>query len=438
MNRLIPMGAAGALFACAGPPPPSTGPPSAAVPTTHEPSPSLTLMTPPADPSSTWPVQSGAGWPRRCLLENVAIHPTQPWLAVACTDSEAETGAIMVLDTETGRWRSVTPYAGFVGWSDRGLLQWDPTGARLATNVDTNGIALVDRAEVVGTVFPDEGRDHGVSYVWLGEQIFTSTGSLLAIQRGDSRFDLPTLPNAPRFFGAIALDRRTGLVVGRASGGVAGYDPIAQRLAYAVATPRVDPGVTAWVSPDGRWFLWHRYAIDPAPDELTFLRGDTGEIHATHTASSPRIRKTVWSDDGALAVLSHGNANERYLDVFVEGERRTSIALGAREVQASVSLPETGGIAWAVGHDRVALLVQGQRVEIVDLARGAITSSFVAPAAAIPGKLPRFYTHRHVPDFGFPGDVMWVAPHRLVRIAPHFISVWTPDGTRIAEHVVPE
>lgn len=32
---------------------------------------------------------------------------------------------------------------------------------------------------------------------------------------------------------------------------------------------------------------------------------------------------------------------------------------------------------------------------------------------------------------------MWVHGQRLIRIAPHFVSVWSIDGTKVAEFVVP-
>lgn len=52
--------------------------------------------------------------------------------------------------------------------------------------------------------------------------------------------------------------------------------------------------------------------------------------------------------------------------------------------------------------------------------------------------LPDYDTNGYRPDYGFPGDLMWVSPQRLVRIAPHFVSVWSIDGQRIAQFVVPE
>src|SRR5689334_6078104 len=114
-------------------------------------------------------------WPSKCLIENVAVHPTQPWLAVACTDSENERGAVLVLDAQTGAVRSVATRDGYVGWSDAGLLRWHPDGRSIATNVDTNGIALLDGTEWIGSAYPDDTRDGGVGYVWVDARMFTDT-----------------------------------------------------------------------------------------------------------------------------------------------------------------------------------------------------------------------------------------------------------------------
>jgi hypothetical protein len=62
--------------------------------------------------SNPWPSQPDAKWPRCCLVENAAIHPSEPWLAVACTNAEGETGAILVFDAHSGSLRSSTPIDG--------------------------------------------------------------------------------------------------------------------------------------------------------------------------------------------------------------------------------------------------------------------------------------------------------------------------------------
>ena len=60
----------------------------------------------------------------------------------------------MVLDASTGSLRSVTRFDTYVGWSEPHLMRWHPDGRRLTSNVGTNGIALLDRARLVGMAFP--------------------------------------------------------------------------------------------------------------------------------------------------------------------------------------------------------------------------------------------------------------------------------------------
>ncbi|MFO7564848.1 MAG: hypothetical protein R6X02_19545 [Enhygromyxa sp.] len=384
-------------------------------------------------------------WPRHCLIENLAPHPTQPWLAVACTDSERERGAVMVFDAQTGTLHRVAARDGYVGWSDPGLLRWHPDGRRIATNVDTNGIALLDGTQWVGLAYPDETRDSGVRYVWVDERMFTDTGALFEIRPGDVRFEFPTL-DAPKF-SAIEWNATIGAVVGRVGTGIAAYDPLAQIVVYQDPLAAYQPlGPPNW-SADGRWCVALRYAVHPAPDELLFIRGDTGEVDGARQPSSPRIAELVWGRNGALAVHSYvhhigGSRSDLRVDLFVEGELRETIrldhGLGARRIEASHSVPEASGIAWSPDALGVALLLDGQEVAVHDARSGKLLSSFAAPAPAIPAGLPDWYTKGHRPDYGFPGDLIWLEQQRLVRIAPHFVSVWAIDGQRVAEFVVPD
>lgn len=165
-----------------------------------------------------WPRQPDAAWPAECLLEGVGAHPELPWLAAACTNAAEERGAVLVFDARSAAIRSTTGFESYVGWSqDSDLLRWHPDGLRLGTNTGTNGIALLDRARVVGHVFPDETRDTGVRYVWVDDRMFTDTGALFAIQPGDQRFDLARVPGAPPFE-EITWNAGIGAVVGGASG----------------------------------------------------------------------------------------------------------------------------------------------------------------------------------------------------------------------------
>ncbi len=387
-----------------------------------------------------WPRHPDPTWPRGCLIENAAVHPHEPWIAVACTHSQAETGAVLVFDAQTGSLRSSTLIDGYVGWSDPGLLRWHPDGVRLGTNVSTNGIALLDKADLVGVAFPDETRDGGVGYRWVGDEMFTDTGALFQIQQDDWRFEFDEL-ESPRLQ-AIEWNAAAKFVVGRVGRGVAAYDPIAKHVVYQNSLePFGAQGSLDW-SPDGRWCVRQQFAVHPAPDELLFIDGDTGQVHGVRTPSSPRIDALAWSPKGWLAVSCHVHhvgrqPTNRHVDIFRQGERSITIDLGARAIQASRSIADASGIAWSPTDDGLAVLLDRQRVQVIDAQTGKVVSTFDAPAPAIPAGLPDFYTKASRPDFGCPGDLMWVHQHRLIRIAPHFVSIWSMGGSRIAEFVVP-
>ena len=378
-------------------------------------------------------------WPSKCLIENVAVHPTQPWLAVACTDSENERGAVLVLDAQTGAVRSVATRDGYVGWSDAGLLRWHPDGRRIATNVDTNGIALLDGTEWIGSAYPDDTRDGGVGYVWVDARMFTDTDHFFEITTGDPCFEFASL-GGPAFAG-IEWNAQIGAAVGRVGTGIAAFDP--RRSAVLYENPLAEQRGTPRFAPDGRWCVCVQTAVHPASDELLFVDADRGVVHGTRRPSSPRIDELVWGPRDALAVRSYvhhigGAPSDVHVDLFVAGERQTTIDLGARRVQASHGTADTSGMAWSPDGDGIALLLDREEVAVFDARTGKQLSSFAARAPAIPRGLPDHYRNGHRPAYGFPGDLVWLPGQRIVRIAPHFTSVWTLDGQRIAELIVPD
>lgn len=412
--------------------PADTSPQAPAVPST--------VVSPP-------PAQTAAKWPAHCLIEDMAPHPTQPWLAVACTHGEEEKGAVMIFDTQAGSLRSVAIHDGFVGWSDSGHLRWHPDGRRLATNIDTNGIALLDGNTWVGAAYPDEGRDHGVKYVWVDERMFTDTGHFFEIRPGDYRFDLPRL-DGPSFRSALTWNAAIGAVVGGVGpSGIAAYDPRRQALLYeneldSPPDPAFHPGRQLSCSSSGRWCAFKLLGVHPGPDALLFVDGGTGKLHGLRHASSPKISKTAWGGGEALAVSSHlyriGEPNSDYrVDIFVSGELRNSFALGARRIQVSLSVAGARPMAWSPDSRGLALLLDGQEVAVYDAQSTRVVSRFKAPAPAIPPELPSYYVNGSRPDYGFPGDLLWLEGQRLVRIAPHFVSIWTLDGQKVAEFIVP-
>lgn len=407
--------------------PTTVHPPTVPPPTVQPPS-----VQPPSDPQEPWPAQPNPQWPRGCLIENVGVHPQRPWLAAACTNAADESGAVLVIDAESGRLHSATALEGYVGWSENeNLLRWHPDGQRLATNVDTNAIALLDRGRLVGKAYPDDSRDSGARYVWIDDRMFSDTGALFEIRDGDNRFDLESI--SPLDFEVIEWNATIGAVVGRVGQGIAAFDPIGRKVLYHEPMPDLPTNFRMHWSSDGRWCARRHYGQHPAPDEILIFGGDDGKKRWTIRPSGPRIDDMWWSRDGALLVQSR-----THLDVVRSGRIERTIDVAPRAIETSYSIPEASGVAWSPTGDGIALLLDRQEIQLRDARTGAVLSTFAAPAPAIPNGLPPEYRNGNRPPHGFPGELMWIAPHRLVRVAPHFVAVWSIDGTKLAELVVPD
>jgi hypothetical protein len=393
-------------------------------------------MSPPRAPHDPWPEQAGAAWPRRCLIENVAVHPQEPWLTAACTHAEAEagTGAVLLFDAQTGRVRSATHFDDYVGWKeDPDLLRWHPDGQRLTANVGTNGIALLLRGRVVGKAAPDETRDSGVRHVWVGDQIFSDTGALFEIRDGDELFP----SSGALHFGEMQWNAAIGAVVGSVEDGIAAFDPVRKQVLYRV------PGLVklkgnAW-SADGRWYAALDRGRPPASDRVRVYSGDDGRLRGTFSPSLPRIQELFWGRDGTLAVECDASARDttaHHVDIVHDATLQSTIDLGSRRIAASHSVPEAGGLAWSPTGDRLALLLDGQEVRILDRATGKVLESFSARAPAVPSGLPAYYPGYSVDRATYPGDLLWLGSRLLVRLAPHFISFWSVEGRKTGELIV--
>ncbi len=392
--------------------------------------------------SDVWPATPNARWPLRCTIEGVALHPHRPWLALACTDAATQEGAVLVFDAQTGTLRSSTAFESNVGWSDDpNLLRWHPDGDRLTTNVDTNGIALLRRADVVGFAYPDETRDHGVRHVWIDHRIFTDTGALFEIREGDRRFEFDEVTSLA--FGEMQWNAAIDAVVGTTAQGIAAYDPVREKVVYQTRFEAAPWRSGADWSADGRWYARMRWGKPgTSSDEVWIYNGDDGRCESKVVPSLPQIDATYWGPGGSLLVQCHSLTStravaERRLDLVRNGRIETTIDLGPRRIEASHSIPEARGIAWSPSGDGIALLLDCQEIGILDARTGRILTTFPAPAPAIPPGLPNSYSSAHRPAFGFPGDLMWLAPQRLIRMAPHFVASWSIDGQEIAEFVVP-
>jgi hypothetical protein len=388
--------------------------------------------------NDAWPVQPSPRWPSKCLIENVAVHPDRPWLAVACTDAENQRGAVLVFDAQAGALRSSTSFDDYVGWSEQpGLLRWHPDGRRLATNLGTNGIALLDGARIVGDAWPDEGRDSGVRHVWVDEaRMFADTGALFEIREGDSRFDFEAI-GSPKFE-QIEWNAATGAVVGRVGQGIAAFAPPGRRLLYQHTLADLPPACCMRWSGDGRWCARVHRGRRPANDEIVVFDGDDGRRVYTLATSLPHFDELRWGSGGALLVRSHGlDQRTTHLDIVRRGRVEVTIQLVPRQIQASHAVPEASGIAWSPDGHGVALLLDRQEVRLLDASRGLALSTFAAPAPAIPDGLPDHYRNGHPPGHDKPGGLIWLGMQRLVRLAPHFVGFWSIDGQKVAQFVVP-
>lgn len=382
-----------------------------------------------------WPFQPDAAWPASCLLENVAPHPTAPWVAVACTASADPVGAVLVFDAAGGVLRSATATDDYVGWSHPGLLRWHPDGERLATNISTNGIARIDAAAWAGRAHPDDLRDHGVGYAWFDDRMFADTGAFFTIRPADRRFDF--VPQQSPFLWGLRHHEGLGAIVGRTEEGFAAYDPVGQRVVWA----RTMEGPMRYgdsCAPDARACAWMHFAVPPAPDEILVVDGDDGSILGAIQPASPRIARRVWGPDGLLALstyrhVPHAADRDHRVEVFSGHTARWHHDLGERRITATHATEDAGGLAFSPDGRTLAVLLDGGEVLLLDARSGVSLAAFPAPAAPLPPGLPQGYR----PEQAVVGDLIWAGNDHIVRLGGHFVSVWSRQGRPVAEWVVP-
>jgi WD40 repeat protein len=168
---------------------------------------------------------------------------------------------------------------------------------------------------------------------------------------------------------------------------------------------------------------------------------DTKDGSLLHTLqpSGARIDAMVWGPDGRLAVSStgarkRGEAAAQHLDVF-RGAQRVSLKLGGQRLVASNTVDEAESIAWSPDGRTLALLFADQELRLVASDTAKVIRSFPAVAAPISPALPPFYSKPERPQGH--GGVLWVGPH-CVRLAPHFVSVFSVEGKKLFEWVTPD
>ena len=120
-----------------------------------------------------------------------------------------------------------------------------------------------------------------------------------------------------------------------------------------------------------------------------------------------------------------------------QGEPAWARPLGDRRIVGAHSLPECSGMAWSADGAALALLLDGEEARRMDGHSGDLLGAFSAPAAPMPPGLPEWYTRRQARTEGYRGDLLWVGDQHILRLAPHFVDAYTPDGKRVAAWVVP-
>ncbi len=248
----------------------------------------------------TWPSDPNAAWPNGCLIENVAVHPSESLLAAACTHIDRGDGAVVLIDLETARLRSVFPYPEFVGWPGRELLHWHPSGERLVTNVGTNAIGIVEPEGFIATALPDDGRDHGVRSVWVGDELFTDTGSLIDVKPLDQW--LPERPRGAPWMYPMTWNDELESVVGRAKDAVVVFDPVAKKVVHR--KPAGERGNGPSFSRDGAWFVEQK-TLSPKPIEIAVfeVRPPWRAWIVAPTGMNVRA-DPAWGPDGRLVIYN--------------------------------------------------------------------------------------------------------------------------------------
>jgi hypothetical protein len=320
--------------------------------------------------------------------------------------------------------------------------------------VSTNGIGLLELGEFVGDAYPDETRDSGVRYAWVGDYLFADTGAFFLIEEEDRKCDFEPL-KVPHFM-KLEWNAAIGAVVGsvvrgrgeqsEASGaeireverGLYAFNPRTQQRIYYQDLSHLGNAFESHWSRDGRWCAWVRKSAG-AGDEILIFDGDNGRLLHSFRPAARRVNEVHFHREGSLLVAS-GESGRRssHVEIVRGGRIETRIALSPRAMQPGYELPEGGGAAWSPSGDRVALLLDGQEVQIHDARSGAVLTRFRAPAPPVQAG-PRGHDanpHRLAQDES-PGDLLWPTPDCLVRLAPHFVAFWGTSGARRAELIAP-
>lgn len=379
---------------------------------------------------SNWKAQANPEWPKGCLIEDLGLHPFRPWLALACHGSRYDDGgALIVLDFERRALHSVhVSNEGPFGWNewDDNLLRWHASGEQLAVNRNTNGIALMDGDGMVGEVYPNDGRDSGVHFVWVDDELFADSGHLIRIRRGDYLTRGFVDIGAPRLAGDIEWNAKLGAVVGTLdvdgyATGIVAFNPHTRKVLYQ--KPLADTGRIT-ISRDGQYFTAYRKS---PPEAVNLHRADTGEVLRTIAGAQ------VVVGAGSHMLVAGEHEGELIATVLEDGAVRTTLRLGARKLSREF-FGTAAGASWSPSGDRVALLFDGEQVEIYALPTGKRLAAFATPHPPLPQGLPEYaYPGR----LGIKDALQWLDDTRIAHVAGHHVTVWSTSGMKLHSFVTP-
>lgn len=390
-------------------------------------------------PEEAWPVQPDAAWPRGCLIKWASAHPTQPWVALACATAEDDydevTGALIVVDAATGTLRSVTAFDdGVSDFEDR--LRWHPDGTRIAVNIGTNGLAIVERGTAGKVGNPDDGRDHGYDFVFVGARLFLDMGGYF-LPGAIAEHEVVEPETA---FYRVEYNAAAKVVVGFDHDVLLGLSPTERRRVFSVKTDGIYPRCAS----DGRRCSVVINVEDlPKQDGLRQQRlrlfdGANGQRVADITPSSPLIDHITWSRGGRVAFTSHrylrrGGRAAEHIDIVRDDRRITSIDVGRERVRGGYGVDEGGDLSWSSDGRRLWALLDAKHVVAYDAETGQEVSRMEAIAPPLPSWMKGTTRFQGLSQGEHAAGVILAAGEdRVLRIGEHFVSVWTQEGERLA------
>lgn len=390
-------------------------------------------------PEEAWPVQPNAQWPRGCLIKWASAHATQPWVALACATAEDDydevTGALIVVDAGTGTLRSVTAFdEGVSDFEDR--LRWHPDGTRIAVNIGTNGLAIVDRGTAGKIGNPDDGRDHGYDFVFVGARLFLDMGGYF-VPGAIAEHEVVEPETA---FYRVEYNEAAKVVVGFDRDVLLGLSPTERRRVFSVKTDGIYPrcahdGLRCSVVVDAD-NLPKQDGV--RPQRLRLFDGANGRQVADITPSGPLIDHITWSHRGRVAFTSHrylrrGGRAAEHIDIVRDDRLITSIDVGRERVRGGYGVDEGGDLSWSSDGRRLWALLDAKHVVAYDAETGHEVSRMEAIAPPLPSWMKtttRFQGLRQ--DDHAAGVILAAGEERVLRIGEHFVSVWTLNGERLA------